>query len=67
MSANWLADVAAALPGIGALLTLWRVTLRQRIALHRLARAINRQEQTIAALEGRPPRTVHPFTDTDDE
>lgn len=63
MAGSTVAVIAAALPVVSALIALWRETLRNRAAIRRLTRAINRHERTIAPLEHRAPHRLHPFTD----
>lgn len=69
-----LLSALAALPGIAALIWLWRIVSanerrrrhdRQLIA--RTARRVNSHERSLARLEGRDVQLLHPIYDDDDE
>jgi hypothetical protein len=69
-----LLDFLVALPGIAALVWLWRIVVtnekrrrhdRQLIA--RNSRRVNAHERSIAKLEGRELQLLHPIYDDQDE
>jgi hypothetical protein len=69
-----LLDVIVALPGIAALVWLWRIVVtnekrrrHDRDLIARSSRRVNSHERSIAKIEGREPQLLHPLYDQDDE
>jgi hypothetical protein len=69
-----LLDVIVALPGIAALIWLWRIVVtherkrtHDRQLIERTSRRVNAHERYIAKMEGREVRLLHPIFDQSDE
>jgi hypothetical protein len=71
---NTLLDFLVALPGIAALVWLWRIVVsnerrrrHDRDLIARSSRRVNSHERSIAKIEGREPQLLHPLYDNSDE
>jgi hypothetical protein len=69
-----LLDFLVALPGIAALIWLWRIVVanerrrrHDRDLITRSSRRVNSHERSIAKIEGREPSFLHPIYDDQDE
>jgi hypothetical protein len=65
MNPDWVAGFLAAIPGVSALIALWRHSVRNERAAHRLTRAFNRHERELAEVYDREPQYLHPFDEDD--